>query len=166
MIGWFLPWVLITGVVGMAVWVAVDVVGSKQEQVPTASTGASELVEPTPEETESVPTPEPIETLEEIIETPEPELITEGITVQVLNGTPDDTVDETIADMLAQLGFQIVAVQDASRTYTETTVFYSSTESQEAATALAEHEGWLVEPKPDSLSAEVSIHVVIGVDEI
>ncbi len=169
MIGWFLPWVLIAGVVAMAVWVAVDVVGKEPEGPQTAAVTDTqvETPEPAPEETESEePIPEPAETLEEIIETPEPELITEGITVQVLNGTPDDAVDERVADELAQMGFEIIAIQDSSRTYSETTVFYSNPESEESATALAEQEGWVVEPKPENLSSDVDIHVVVGVDEL
>jgi hypothetical protein len=168
MIGWFLPWVLIAGVVAMAVWVAVDVVGKDDgAQTATQLETPVEAEEPTPEEIESEePEPEPVETLEEIVETPEPELITEGVTLQVLNGTPDDTVDERVADELAQMGFEVVAVQDSSRTYSETTVFYSNPESEEAAIALAEQEGWVVEPKPENLSSEVDLHVVIGVDEL
>jgi hypothetical protein len=63
------------------------------------------------------------------------------------------------------LGFEIVTVVDAARIYEETTIFWSTDESRPAAEALASRFGWIVESKPANLSADVSVHVVVGQDQ-
>ena len=93
-----------------------------------------------------------------------PELITEGITVQVLNGTTDATADDLMADRLARLGFDVISI-DASTSYAETTVFWSYAAAESAAQALGARFGWHVAPKPDNLSSQVALHVVVGTDE-
>ncbi|MGH2757306.1 MAG: LytR C-terminal domain-containing protein [Actinomycetota bacterium] len=169
--GWTLPWVMIAAVVLVAVWVAVDAVGGNDlDASPTARETATEPARetPTPEETEVEPTPE---------ETPTPEptrkqndgretaLITEGITVQVLNGTGDPGADDRMAARLGELGFEVVAVEGSSRQYPETTVFWSFPEAREAAEALAQRFDWASGPKPTNLSSTVDLHVVVGRDE-
>lgn len=91
-------------------------------------------------------------------------LITDGITVQVLNGTADATADDLMANRLARLGFDVIAI-DVSTSYAETTVLWSYAEAEPAAQALGARFGWHVAPKPDNLSSQVAIHVVVGDDE-
>ena len=164
--GWFLPWFMIAGVVGVALWVAIASLGGDDGASPALSRGRS----PTPEtETTAPVAPPPTETAKPKKDKPpkpvEPELITEGITVQVLNASGTPGAEEPIADELTQLGFDIVAEVDASKIYEETTVFWSSEESQAAAEALATRFEWLVEGKPANLSKDVSVHVVVGRDQ-
>jgi hypothetical protein len=136
-------------------------------QTPAADRSASPKSNPTPKASESIVvasptlTPKPTETKE-----PDVKLITEGITVQVLNATADDTADDAMADRLSELGYQVIAVEPSSASYPRTTVFWSTDASREAAQALALKFGWVAEGKPDNLSDTVSIHVVVGADEI
>ena len=174
---WFGLWVLIAVVTGIAVWVFVGAVGGDDAR---RSIAAEPMVEETadPEPTVSglrvadQPTPEPVETSEPPA-TRKPKrdkqedvkLITEGVTIQVLNGTMNSGAAQAVADRLSGLGFSIVAVEESSRAYSETTVFWSTDASREAAEALAERMGWLAEPKPANLADTVSFHVVVGADE-
>ena len=171
LVGWFLPWLLIAGVVAAAVWVLVMTLGGDETTDPTpAADESSPAATPTPTETEvAVATPTPVES-----ETPEPDetrsdkpkpLITEGINVQVLNSTPDTSVDDAMADRLTGLGFTIEAIDDASRVYERTVVFWSYPEAEKAAKRLAARFGWDVETKPENLSDTVALHVVVGLDE-
>jgi hypothetical protein len=167
---WLLPWAMIAAVVGVAVWVAVATVGGQDPGSPALSSGRQ-----TPKEKPSsaapvvvkTKTPPPPEKEPEPSDTPEvlPKLITNGVTVQVLNASGSPGVDRTMADKLRGLGFQIAAVVQASKLYDQTTVFWSSNQSRPAAEALAQHFGWPAEPKPANLSADVSVHVVVGEDE-
>jgi hypothetical protein len=174
-VGWLLPWVMIAGVVGVAVWVAVASVGGKDVSPELAGGKApahrADSVTATPPETSAPapahthkpkppPEPEPEDTPSVL-----PKLITNGVSVQVLNGSGTTGADQAMADRLTTLGFRIVAVVEASKPYDKTTVFWSSNESRPAAEALAQHFGWLVQPKPHNLSPEVSVHVVVGKDE-
>lgn len=172
-VAWFLPWVLIAVVVGTAVWIAVEAVGGATEgssPVAASTTPGEPTDEPEPTEPE---TSEPDETAEPSAEpTPKPSkepedepLITEGITVQVLNATDAAEADDHMADKLSKLGFTVVAVESASSRYDATTVFWSTDEAKEAAQRLAERFGWVAEAKPENLSTTVSLHVVVGADE-
>jgi cell division septation protein DedD len=175
-VAWFLPWVLIAAVVGTAVWIAVEAVGGATEgssPVAAATTPAEATDEPEP--TPDPETPEPDDTPAPSEKpspkptkepTPEPEpLITEGITVQVLNATDSAEADDRMADELSKLGFTVVAVESASSRYDATTVFWSTEETKEAAQRLADEFGWIAEAKPENLSTTVSLHVVVGADE-
>ena len=175
-VGWFLPWALIAAVVGVAVWVAVATVGgedpaspalsSGRSQSPKASTSAPAVVETkTPKPKKSPKPPKPPKA--EPSESPEvlPKLITNGISVQVLNASGTPGAEQTMASRLRELGFKVVAVVEASKVYDLTTVFWSSEDSKPAAEALAQHFGWVAEPKPANLSPDVSVHVVVGEDE-
>ena len=169
--GWFLPWVLIAIVVGVAVWTAVAAVGeegglrtppsaARAERTRSPSPHASATQSPTPVPT-ATPRPSPTKQAE-----PKPELITRGITVQVLNGTNDPAAAERMAARLRDAGFAIAAVNPASKLYPQTTVLWSVPATQKAAEALADHFGWEVAEKPANLTAAVSIHVVVGADEV
>ena len=163
-----LPWILVAVVGVSAVWAGVGALGD-DELDPSKGPVVSESEDPRPRaEPTSRATPvEPEETPEEFAAEPEEEvsLITEGMTVQVLNGTSVGGVDQTMADRLEGLGFQVVNVVPAAINYTETTVLWSYAESEDAAARLAERFGWQVKPKPDNLSTQVALHIVVGADE-
>ena len=171
-VAWLFPWVLIAVFVLAAVYVAVDVVG-KDDTTITPAVRQSRTPEPEPETPVESETPEPVES-----ETPEPRetekpddgggkpLITDDITVQVLNGTASTEADDRMADRLSSLGFDVVAVQGSSKQYPQTTVFWSFPGAQEAAERLAAKFGWQAATRPSNLSATVDLHVVVGSDEV
>lgn len=181
-VGWFVPWLLIAAVVGVAVWLLVDALAGEEatrSAATVASPSPSSSATPSPTATEpdvviASPSPERSKKKEKRkkpapkkTQQPQPrELITAGINVQVLNGTSDTAVDDAVADRLSAVGFRIEAIDDASRAYAQTTVFWSYPEAQEAAEILAERYGWLAQPKPENLSDTVAIHVVVGGDEL
>jgi cell division septation protein DedD len=172
-VAWFLPWVLIAVVVGTAVGIAVEAVGGATEDPAPAAAVATPEPSEEPEPTREPPTSEPEATAKPSAEpkgTPEPKdeaqpLITEGITVQVLNATDSAEADDRMADKLSKLGYTVVAVESASSRYDRTTVFWSTEEAKEAAERLAERFDWVAEQKPENLSTTVSLHVVVGADE-
>jgi hypothetical protein len=169
-VGWVIPWFLIAAVLGFAVWMAVDLIGGDEVKGnPTAASSPTDRSKPSPTKSQLVvatPTPDESQPVPQETHTPKPELITDGITVQVLNGTANLDADDRMADKLAGLGFTIEAVEGSSKSYPLTTVFWSYTESEDAARALAERFGWVVEAKPANLSDTVAIHVVVGADEL
>ena len=171
---WIGLWAMIAAVTGIAVWMLVGAIGGNDPQ-PTVAviTNDDEPDEPDPEVSGlrvlNEPEPTPTET-PEARETSDPKKdptdhITKGVTVQVLNGTTKAEAAQAVADRLSSLGYSIVTIEESSRAYSETTVFWSTPDSREAAEALAEHFGWLAEPKPANLSDTVSFHVVVGADE-
>ncbi|MDQ3951403.1 MAG: LytR C-terminal domain-containing protein [Actinomycetota bacterium] len=172
-VAWFLPWVLIAVVVGTAVWIAVEAVGGATEDpAPVAAATSEPTKEPEPSKEPATPEPEDTSSPEPTEKatpkpTPEPKepLITEGITVQVLNATDAAEADDRMADKLSKLGYTVVAVESASSRYDATTVFWSTEEAKEAAQRLADEFGWIAEAKPENLSTTVSVHVVVGADE-
>lgn len=185
LMGWFFPWVLVAVVAAVAVWIAVDALGGPDVGAAAnkGGPGSGSRIAATPTTTPShrrrpshSPTPKPSpkpRPSHSPASTPSPTatpapaapLITEGVTAQVLNGTSSPSADDDMARRLGDLGYQIVAVRPASRTYEATTVFWSYPSSQSAAEALARHFGWVAQPKPANLSPTVAIHVVVGVDE-
>ena len=165
---WSLPWVMFAGVIGVVVWIGVDAVSKDDAEVPPPATVAQESPtpesSPEPEETEPVGTPKPERTREPEPEEP-PTVDGSGTTVQVLNGTNSSQADDRMANRLVRLDFTVVALESASRQYSETTVFWSFAGSRDIATALAERFGWVAQEKPANLSSSVDIHVVVGSDE-
>ena len=171
-VGWALPWLLIAAVVVTGMWFAVDALGgdatSPKPKVEGGAAGAS----PSPEKAEESPTAKPSPSPKKTKASPDPfedeatdvELITEGITIQILNGTSSELAGTDMSDELTGLGFNVVVVNQASKPYAETTVFWSTDASQEAAEALAARFDWVAQPKPDNLTDSVSIHVVVGED--
>lgn len=174
-VAWLFPWILIGVFVLAAVYVAVDVVGKDDTEItPIARAPRSEVPTEEPSETVASSTPEPA-----VSKTPQPKktqepkdpksdkpLITDDITVQVLNGTASTEVDDRMADRLSSLGFEVVAVQGSSKQYPSTTVFWSFPSAREAAERLAARFGWIAQIRPANLSATVDIHVVVGGDEV
>lgn len=175
LLGWLLPWLLISLVVGVAIWFLVTAIGGDgvTPSVAQRSPSPTESAEPSPSETEIVlasPQPtQPPKRKPKPAKTKEPKeiaLITEDMNVQVLNGTGDTAADDKVADTLRGLGFAIEAIDDSSKAYARTTVFWSYAEAQKAAEALAARMGWVAQPKPENLSATVALHVVVGEDEV
>jgi hypothetical protein len=173
-VAWLFPWILIGAAVLATVYVAVDVVGKDDTKItsaakPTRTPPSEETTAPveteTPEPVESE-TPEPDETDEPAGGGSDKPLITEDITVQVLNGTASTEADDRMADRLSSLGYEVVAVQGSSKQYSETTVFWSFPGAQEAAERLAAKFGWVAALKPSNLSSTVDIHLVVGADEV
>ncbi|MEA2460689.1 MAG: LytR cell envelope-related transcriptional attenuator [Actinomycetota bacterium] len=174
---WFLPWVVIAGVIGVAVWIGVDALSGGEgstvvvAQSPSPRTTPKEDRSPSPEDSPSAkpshsPSASPSST-PKATKTPDPdqELITD-VTVQVLNGSGAAGAEQEMSDRLTGLGFDVVAANPASASYPRTTVFWSFVESKKAARALAARFGWIAKPKPDNLSATVDMHVVVGADEV
>ena len=173
-IAWALPWLMIAAAVIVAVYIAVDAVG--KDDTPIAPVAGSS---PTDDRTAEVETetPVPAETAEPK-ETKDPrpqrtkqpekddqDLITAGVTVQVLNGTGATDADDRMADRLSTLGFDVISVEGSSAQYPATTVFWSFPGSREAAERLAARFDWVAKEKPSNLSSTVDIHVVVGADE-
>jgi len=161
---------MVATVVGVALWVAVASLGGEDGVSPALSRDRS----PSPKAETVAPVAPPVDSPEpkkdkppkpEETEPPEEELITDGITVQVLNASGTSGAADPVADELTGLGFEIVTVVDASRIYDETTVFWSTDESRPAAEALAARFDWIAEAKPANLSVDVSVHVVVGQDQ-
>ena len=176
-LSWLGLWVMIAAVTGIAVWLLVGALGGEETQRTIAAQAnedtTEESTEPEPtvsglrvaNEPEPTPTEDPATRSTSAPVTDKTELITEGVTVQVLNGTMDAGAAQNVADRLSDLGYSVVTVEESSRVYNETTVFWSTPGSRKAAIALADHFGWVAEAKPANLSDTVSFHVVVGADE-
>jgi hypothetical protein len=172
LIGWFVPWSLVALVVGAGIVTLVDWVGAP-EVTPPPAPHVRASPSPTTSPTEIVlasPSPKPSPTREEK-PSPTPKdrsdvrLITKDINVQVLNGTSDPDAAERMAQKLIGLGYRVESVGDSSKSYGETTVFWSYVEARRAGEALAERFDWVSGEKPSNLSSEVAVHVVVGADE-
>ncbi len=167
-LGWVLPWLLVAALAAVGIWIAVDALGNDDLKTPEV---ASATETPTPTPTTQTPasprpskTPKTTPSPDESEPTPTTALITENMTVQVLNATSDTSADDRMADQLSQEGFEVVAVAGASTQYELTTVFWSYEESRAAAEALAARFGWQVGAKPENLSTTVALHIVVGLD--
>lgn len=165
-LGWLSLWALVATVAGVFVWVVVSTVAGTEVRRPAL---AREQSKETPRDhvkgtrVSQIPTtPVPVETP---APTPGAELEAEGVTVQILNGTMKPDAGQGMAAKLSDLGYTVVAVEESSRVYSETTVFWSTDSTESDARALADRFGWVAEPKPGNLSDTVSIHVVVGADE-
>lgn len=169
LLAWVLPWVLLAGVIGSAVWIALGELGGEALKSPPAGRPAHRS-EPGSTDALARPSPSPALSPNEAPATqavPSGRAVPNGagITVQVLNGSSAAGAAERVADELAQLGYTIVAVQGSSAAYEVTTVFWSSEQARAAAQELAAYMGWPAEAKPANLSAAVDLHVVVGADE-
>jgi hypothetical protein len=161
------PWFLVATIVGLVVWVAVGAVGGEPVSVGNASSSPS----PTATSTAS---PAPVETQpgagarqrNDRGRGSTDELITKGVSVQVLNGTGGvEGAAEAMANRLAKLGYRIYAIS-IGLTIDRTTVYWSTSESRAAAITLAAHFGWDVRAAPPSLSGDVDLAVIVGADEV
>ena len=132
------------------------------EAEPTPSESAED--EPDPE-----PDPEPSEepSTEPSTEPFEPTIDPSTVSVQVLDGDGVEGRAETeaVAERLREAGYNVVVVNDASRTYEETTVFWTAgfeTQGREMAQLFGFPEA---APKVDNLSDQVQVHLVVGADQ-
>ena len=173
LIGWFVPWAIVALAVGAGIVFLVDWVGAPEVRPPPAShvgaspspTASTEVVVATPSpEPSPTPTPSPKQSASEE-DRADVKLITQNVNVQVLNGSSDPDAAERMAQRLTTLGFRIESIESASTDYEETTVFWSYAEARRAGVALAKRFDWTAEEKPENLSAEVAVHVVVGADE-
>jgi hypothetical protein len=172
LIAWFVPWSIVALAVGAGIVFLVDWAGAPEVRPPPASharaspsptESPAEVVVATPSpEPSPTPSPEPSPTEEDRSDV---KLITQDVNVQVLNGSSDPDAAERMAQRLSGLGFRVESIEDASTSYPETTVFWSYAEARRAGLALAERFDWRAEEKPENLSAEVAVHVVVGADE-
>jgi hypothetical protein len=189
--GWLLPWALVAAVAVTAMWIAVDAIGQEDlDARPPGAAAEGREASPSPSRSPSPsaspsarPTPDASgggegeggeggnaeapatngENEGQPRDRPRP-LITDGISVQVLNGTSSPTAGDAMAARLGDLGFTIEVVAGATP-YDQTTVFWSFENAAPAARRLASRFGWIAAPKPANLSAAVDIHVVVGADE-
>jgi hypothetical protein len=172
---WFLPW-LLGAVVGIgAVWIAIDAAfGGATESPPdqpseraVGAADSSPSVESSPVETpasEGTPTPsEEAEPEKKKREKKDARLIGEGVPIQILNGTSLPDADDRVAADLEPFGFEIVAMNPWHATPV-TVVYWSTPDDEKTATLLAKEFGWTAQPKPEELSTEVSLHIVVGAD--
>jgi hypothetical protein len=170
-LGWAFPWILIAAVVIAAVWFVVNAVGGRQialengnpslSSSPSASAEPTPTESPTPKRTRSRPSPKPTRTPRG----DRGELITDGVTIQVVNGTGGiEGAAAAMADRLASLGYQVEAIV-TGLTVDQTAVYWSSESNRDAAVALATHFGWASGPASPSLTRDVNIHVIVAADE-
>lgn len=184
-VGWFVPWALVGVVAVTAVWIAIGALGrddldtrppggaaaqgpeepgsGTSANAPEPSASPSPSQSPEPEQSQEPDEPdEPKQG--EPVDKPKPELITEGVSVQVLNGTSSSAAGRAMTSRLTRLGFDVV-VTFPSTPYNDTTVLWSSREAKPAGKALAARFEWRSAPKPANLSPSVDLHVVVGADE-
>lgn len=178
LVAWILPWVLLATVIVGASWATVRAMGGSELETDPPERPAATVAESTPEPSPSPAAedePEAEPTPKDGPEAPKREgpkrdgpkkLITQGISVQVLNATSVTGAAARMGDRLSDLGFRVVSVDRASVAYDTTTVFWSFAESKRAARRLAERFGWESGPKPRNLSTTVDIHVIVGSDEV
>jgi hypothetical protein len=171
-LGWAVPWFLIAAVFATVVWFAVDSLGGDASEEPprvASASGTPTPAEPKTSPPDKRPSPSPkedggTEGDSPFASGPEEALITEGVTIQILNGTTSALAGTDMSDELSKLGFDVVVVNEASKAYPLTTVFWSADASREAAQALAARFDWVAEEKPSNLTDSVSLHVVVGED--
>ena len=96
----------------------------------------------------------------------EPALVTGGVSVQVLNAARSRPTTLGVARRLRRADFDVAVINPAAVRYRRTTVFWSRAAGKPAAVALAKRYGWKAAHKPRNLSRSVTIHVVVGTDEM
>jgi LytR cell envelope-related transcriptional attenuator len=168
-LGWAVPWIVIAGIVGVAVWFAVGALSGSEvspssppAQGPEESSAAQPSSTPTdtetPDDDKSTPAESPSPDQQE-------DLITADVSVQVLNGTGGTAgAAESMAARLRGRGYEIAALGDAL-IVDRTVVYWSEPEDERAARVLARRFGWTAGPAPPNLSDVVDVHVIVGPDE-
>ncbi len=88
------------------------------------------------------------------------------ISVQILDAAGDGGAAALdVGRRLRQAGYQVVAINQAVRTYQRSTLFYSEGGEAEALAIQRDFPQFtVVQPKPANLSANVDVHVVVGKD--
>jgi hypothetical protein len=85
-------------------------------------------------------------------------------TVQVLDGGAGRQRTNEVVAVLRRLGYQVVAVNKAVRTYNVTTVFYSRGEEASARALRARDRRFAEVEANSNLNQRVALHVVVGTD--
>ena len=162
---WLLPWVLVAVVAIAAVWIAVDALGNdvQPKAPPTPPSDATEAAGATEGPSPEDVSPTPDGSAGEGRRKEREKLITEGISVQILDGSGIKGAADHYNQKLTRLGYEVAAVNRYLASE-RSTVYWSSDGSKDAAKALAAKLGWDAEEKPSELSSEVSLHVLVGAD--
>jgi hypothetical protein len=163
----------VTAAVALGSGLAIGYIGNPAASLPatprpvaTPSESATPAAANTPtDRVTPAPSPAQSATKEQTSTGPGNQIITDGVTVQVLNASGRGKADNAVTQELRHLGFDIVAVNPAAKIYTKTTVFWSEPSGKPAAQALAERFHWKSGPRPKTLSKSVTTHVVVGEDE-
>jgi hypothetical protein len=85
-------------------------------------------------------------------------------TVQVLDGGAGRERTAEVVAALRTLGYQVVAVNRAVRTYQVTTVFYSQGQEESARALRARDSRFVAIDENPNLSQGVALHVIVGTD--
>lgn len=89
----------------------------------------------------------------------------EDTSVQLLDGVRDEDRMAEARQVLDDFGYPVVAESRARSTYGQTTVFYVEGAGPAGLGLRARDPRFtVVEPAPDSLSADVDLHVIVGED--
>jgi len=121
---------------------------------------------PPADERSEAPPAEAAPPAEETNDKPAPALITRGVSVQVLNAARSRSTTLGVAGRLGRAGFHVGVINPAAVKYRRTTVFWSRAAGMPAAVALAKRNEWRAAHKPRNLSRSVTLHVVVGTDEM
>lgn len=126
---------------------------------PTAEPAVSALAHPAPPQSERIQSPKD-DRVSAANDAPSPQ----HTTVQVLDAGAGPRRTSQAADRLTELGYRVVAINEAARSYAATTVFYSHGR-EPAARALRgrDHRFVAIGPNPN-LSEKVDLHVLVGTD--
>lgn len=87
-----------------------------------------------------------------------------GMTVQVLDGVGDGERTRSAARRLEELGYEVVAVNVSSRQAADTSVLYTEGNRAAAEQLVATDPRFGTVGANDRFAADVTLHVVIGVD--
>jgi hypothetical protein len=87
-----------------------------------------------------------------------------SLTVQVLDGVGDRAGAQAAAAVLEELGYDVVVVNPAVRTYAETTVFYGDGRQADAEALRDRDPRFGVLAPNEGLAAHIDLHVVVGKD--
>ncbi|MGH9196658.1 MAG: LytR C-terminal domain-containing protein [Acidimicrobiia bacterium] len=160
-----LKWVGVVALPLLAVWGVWRLVNEPDRQVIVASEtktpAASPSGSPTPEASPTTEAPPPEESPAPPPQSPSPKRTGK---VQVLNGAAVSGIGQKAADRLKEAGYEIVAVQNASRRYEKTTIFYQEGSRPMAEEIAALFGFGIVEAAPANLSKDVPVTVVTGDD--
>ena len=88
----------------------------------------------------------------------------EETSVQVLDAGGGSTATGDVADALAELGYDVVAVNSSRTDYSVTTVLYTAGNEAEADALNARDQRFAATAENERLSEDVDLHVVVGPD--
>lgn len=125
-----------------------------------------QVVEPDDEESEVVEDEDEDEDLsdDEIAELIDAARDPEATTVQVLDAGGGSTATNEAADILREMGYDVVAINSSRTDYPVTTVLYTEGNEAEAEALPARDERFAETAPNERLSEGVDLHVVVGPD--